>query len=62
MITNRMDVNTTNCTKQKIISTKELNFFQDISVQKEFEMSMIELVDYGYISDEREESVVNQHK
>jgi len=57
-----MDVNTTNCTKQKIISTKELNFFQDISVQKEFEMSMIELVDYGYISDEREESVVNQHK
>jgi len=62
METNRMDVNTTNCTKQKIISTKELNFFQDISVQKEFEMSMIELVDYGYISDEREESVVNQHK
>ena len=61
METNRMDVNTTNCTKQKIISTKELNFFQDISVQKEFEMSMIELVDYGYITDERKESVVNQH-
>ena len=45
-----MDVNTTNCTKPKFISTKELNFFQDISVQKEFEMSMTELVDYGYIT------------
>ena len=36
------------CVKKGIM-TKELNCFKDISGQKEFEMSVIELVDYGYI-------------
>ena len=31
------------------IRTKELNCFKGTSTEKEFEMSVIELVDYGYI-------------
>ena len=31
------------------ICTKDLNFFQDIGVEKDFEVSITELVDYGYI-------------
>jgi hypothetical protein len=34
---------------KKSIFTKDLNCFLDISVEKDFEMSMTELVDYGYI-------------
>jgi hypothetical protein len=34
---------------KKSIFTKDLNSFQDISVEKDFEMSMTELVVYGYI-------------
>jgi len=34
---------------KKNICTKDLNCFQDISVEKDFEVSMTELVDYGYI-------------
>jgi len=37
------------CVKKKTICTKDLNCSQDISVQKDFEVSMTELVDYGYI-------------
>jgi len=33
----------------KVIRSKELNCFKCISVEKEFEMSVIELVHYGYI-------------
>jgi len=36
------------CVKKGIM-TKELNCFKGISAEKEFEMSVIELVDYGYI-------------
>jgi len=35
--------------KKKNIFTKDLNCFQDISVEWDFEMSVTELVDYGYI-------------
>jgi len=35
--------------KKKSICTKDLNCFQDMSVEKDFEMSVTELVDYGYI-------------
>ena len=35
--------------KKKSICTKDLNCFLGISVEKEFEMSVTELVDYGYI-------------
>jgi hypothetical protein len=34
---------------KKRICTKELNCFQGISMEKDFEMSAIELVDYGYV-------------
>ena len=34
---------------KKSIFTKDLNCFQDISVEKDFEMSVTELVDYGYV-------------
>jgi hypothetical protein len=34
---------------KKRICTKELNCFQDISMEKDFEMSATELVDYGCI-------------
>ena len=34
---------------QKNISTKNLNCIQNISVEKDFEISAIELVDYDYI-------------
>ena len=34
----------------KGIRTKELNCFKRICVEKEFEMFVIELVDYGYIT------------
>ena len=37
------------CVK-KGIRTKELNCFKGISAEKDFEMSVIELVDYGYIT------------
>jgi hypothetical protein len=33
----------------KRICTKELNCFQGIGIEKDFEMSATELVDYGYI-------------
>jgi hypothetical protein len=35
---------------KKSICTKELNCFQGISMEKDFEMSATELVDYGYIT------------
>ena len=35
--------------KVKNFCTKDLNCSQDISVEKDFELSMTELVDYGYI-------------
>ena len=35
--------------RKKNICTKELNCSQDISVEKDFEVSMTELVDCGYI-------------
>ena len=35
--------------KKKNICTKDLNCFQDISVEKDFEISISELVEYGYI-------------
>jgi len=34
---------------KKSICTKDINCFQDISVEKDFEVFMTELVDYGYI-------------
>jgi hypothetical protein len=34
---------------KKSICTKDLNSFHGISVEKDFEMSVTELVDYGYI-------------
>jgi len=34
---------------KKSIRTKERNCFKGIGVEKEFEISVIELVDYGYI-------------
>jgi hypothetical protein len=37
------------CKKKKSICTEDLNCFQSISVEKDFEMSVTELVDYGYI-------------
>jgi len=37
------------CKKKKSICTKDLNSFQGVSVEKDFEMSMTELVGYGYI-------------
>ena len=37
------------CIYVKKICTKDLNCFQGISVEKDFEMSVTELVDYGYI-------------
>jgi len=36
-------------TWKKNICTKDLNCSQNISVEKDFEVSMTELVDYGYI-------------
>ena len=36
------------CVKKSTF-TKDLNCFQDISVEWDFEMSVTELVDYGYI-------------
>jgi len=35
---------------KKGIRTKELNCFKGISAEKDFEMSVIEMVDYGYIT------------
>ena len=35
--------------KKKTFCIKDLNCSQDISVEKDFEVSMTELVDYGYI-------------
>jgi hypothetical protein len=35
--------------KKKGIGTKDLKFFKEISMEKDFEMSATELIDYGYI-------------